>query len=129
MAPATVTALAAFDVELQNAAVWLRDGELVHAIRDSKVDRGSALPLEIWLNLAEHLDAAKPYFDTVDAAVIYAFDVPSEVGKVVVRLNRLEKVRERGVRKKITSNFIATGGIIEAGNLDPIRYRPLDDRP
>ena len=127
--PATVEALKRFDVELQDAAVWLRDRELIHAIRDVKVDRGAALPLEVWLNLPEYLDKAEAYFDTQDEALIYAFDVPNEAGKIVVRINRLEKVRSQGTRKKVQSNFIATGGIIDFADLAENRYKRLDIKP
>lgn len=129
MEPTTVAAVEAHGFDLHDAAVWLRDSELIHAVRDSKVDRGAALPLDVWLNLPNYLDGAVAYFDTEDAALLYAFDVPGEVGKVVIRLNRLEKVRDNGIRKKIISNFIATGGVVEAGNLADTRYVPLDGNP
>lgn len=129
MEPITIAALEAYGVDLQDSAVWLRDGELIHAIRDTKVDRGAAIPLDVWLNLPKYLDGAKAYFDNEDAALLYVFDVPGETGKVVIRLNRLEKVRENGIRKKIVSNFIATGGVIEAGNLSGSRYLSLEGKP
>lgn len=129
MEPGTVNALAAYGVDLQDAAVWLRDRELIHAIRDSKVDRGAALPLEVWLNLADYLDGATPFFDKIKKNVVYAFDVPGVVGKVAINLNRLEKVNEQSIRKKVLSNFIATGGIIDASNLADVRYVPLNEKP
>jgi hypothetical protein len=129
MEPATVSALAKHDIELQDAAVWLRDRELIHAIRDSKVDRGAALPLDVWLNLADYLDGAKPYYDRINQNVIYAFDLPGNAGKVAVELNRLEKVRDANNRKKVLSNFIVTGGIVRPENLAESRYMALDKAP
>jgi hypothetical protein len=129
ISPTTVAALQPFDVDLQDAAVWLRDRELIHAVRDSKVDRGAALPLDVWLNLAEYLDRAKPYFDTVHRNVIYAFDLPDNAGKVAIELNRWEKVRDAGIRKKVLSNFIVTGGIVRPENLAESRYIALDESP
>lgn len=129
MEPTTVNALESYGVELQDAAVWLRDGELIHAIRDSKVDRGASLPLDVWLKIPEYLDGATAYFDKVNQNVVYAFDFPGVTGKVVVSLNRLEKVRDNGVRRKITSNFIVTGGIVRPENMAEGRYVPLDGKP
>jgi hypothetical protein len=123
--PDTVSGLAEHGITLDNAAVWLRDRELIHAIRDKKVDRGASLPLDVWLNLPEYLDGAMPYLDTLDIALLYAFEFPNVAGKVVVRLNHEEKVRDGGQRKKVKSNFIVTGGIVTQENLNDPRYVPL----
>lgn len=130
--PNTVADLAARGVELNDAAIWLRDHELVHSIRDLKDARGATLPLDVWLHLSDHLDQAAPYLDTVDQALLYAFDTQDKLGKVVVRINYSDKVRESGKRKNINSNFISTGGIIETRSLNEKtsdgkrRYEALD---
>lgn len=121
----TVKSLADVGVKLENAAVWLRDNELLHALRDYKDARGASLPIEVWQNLREHLDDATPYLDTEDQALIYVFDVPDGLGKLVVRVNYKEKARFDGVRDRITSNFIRTGGWIDAGDLGAARYVKL----
>lgn len=121
VAPKTVADLAARDVALNDAAIWLRDHELVHAIRDYKDNLGNILPLEVWLEISGHLDRATPYLDTLDQALIYAFDVPGQTGKVVVKINYSDKIRAAGKRKRINSNFISTGGLIERRNLDEIK--------
>lgn len=113
VAPKTVADLAARDVTLNDAAIWLRDHELVHAIRDYKDARGSVLPLDVWLEISAHLDSATPYLDMLDRALIYAFDIPEQTGKIVVRINYSSKV----ARKVIESNFIRTGGLIEPQDL------------
>jgi hypothetical protein len=115
--PDTVVALAGKGIELQDSAIWLRDHELIHALRDSKDARGAALPMEVWLSLADYLESAKPYLDKVNGTLLYAFDLPGVTGKVVVRVNHSKKVKDGGKRKIIASNFIVTGGIINPDNL------------
>ncbi len=118
--PKVVAALADAGVPLENAAVWLRDHELLHALRDSKATRGATLGLEVWQQLPDLLDSAVPYLDTEDQALIYLIelpDTPAGAGKVVVRVNYNEKGRFDGQRAKITSNFIQTGGLLEYVNI------------
>ena len=114
----TIKSLAEAGVKLDNAAVWLRDDELLHALRDYKDARGASLPLDVWENLRTHLDDAIPYLDTVDQALIYVFDVPGGLGKMVVRVNYKEKARFDGVRDRITSNFIRTGSVVDPVNIE-----------
>ena len=111
---------------LDNAAVWLRDRELLPALRASKALRGAALPVDVWRNLPELLDGAAAYLDTQDQALLYAIDAGGDVGKVVLRVAYNERGRYDGVRERITSNFIQTGGLVDYANLavDP-RYRRL----
>jgi hypothetical protein len=120
--PDTIAALAARGVELNDAAIWLRDRELIHAIRDIKDARGAMLPLDVWLNLPNYLEIATPYLDTKNNTLLYAFDLPDITGKVVVKVNYSSKIRETGKRKIVDSNFIVTGGIFDAGNLKNGRY-------
>ena len=123
--PATVSALADNGIALENAAVWMRDTELLHALRDTKSDRGAAIPDEVWRNLPELLQAAIPYLDTVDQALIYAIDLGLKVGKVVVRVNYNEKGRFDGIRARIVSNFVQTGGVVEPGDMRSSRYKAM----
>lgn len=117
VAPATVQTLAERGVVLENAAVWMRDTELLHAIRDTKTDRGAALPAEVWSDLPRLLEQAEPYLDTRDQALVYAIDLGERWGKVVVRVNYNEKGRFDGVRARIVSNFVQTGGWVEPRNI------------
>ncbi len=96
-----------------DAAIWLRDHELAHALRDYKDKLGNVLPFDVWLDISGQLDRSIPYLDMVDQALIYAFDVPGQTGKVVVRINYTSKV----ARKMIESNFIRTGGVIKPEDL------------
>lgn len=122
ISPDTVLLLEDKGLHLEDAAIWLRDQELVHALRDQKSDRGGILPITVWQALPRYLEGADVYLDTQDIALLYAFELPDKPGKVVIRINRLEKVRDQGVRKKIVSNFIATGGVVQPENLNDPRY-------
>jgi hypothetical protein len=124
--PETVAALLKQGVELVDSAVWLRDHELIHAIRDSKDARGAMLPLKVWLALPLYLDKAMPYLDSANNMLLYAFDLPDVVGKVIVRVNYTKKIKTDGIRSNVQSNFIVTGGLIEAGDLNAKRYVPLE---
>lgn len=124
--PATVQALQQLGVALQSADIWLRDRELVHALRDAKAGRGADVPESVWRDLPRHLAQATPYLDAQDAALVYAFDLPDGTGKVVARVNYTEKVRDGGQRARITANFIRTAGVVDRMNVagDP-RYLEL----
>jgi hypothetical protein len=123
---ATVAALASRGVALETADIWLRDGELIHALRDTKAARHAALPLQTWRDLPALLSGAQAYLDTEDLALVYAFDTSDGLGKVLVRVNYRDKLRgANGKRTRVTSNFIRTGGVVEAADLNPPRYQPL----
>ena len=125
VAPAIVAALAERKVALENAAVWMRDTELMHALRDTKAVRGAALPDSVWRDLPLQLDAASVYLDTDNNSLLYVVDMGERVGKVIVRVNYNEKGRFDGVRGRIVSNFVATGGMADRVNLGESRYVPL----
>jgi hypothetical protein len=120
--PATVSALAEHGVVLENAAVWMRDTELVHALRDTKAVRGAALPDSVWRDLPSELDSATVYLDTQDLALIYAVDLGERFGKLVVRVNYNAKGQFGGMRVRIVSNFIQTGGLVDKFNLEEAKY-------
>ena len=127
VAPRTVADLASRGVPLESADVWLRDAELLHALRDTKAVRDATLPVEIWKDLPAWLSKATPYLDTKDTALVYAFDLPDGIGKVLVRVNYAEKARIAGKRTRFTSNFVRTGGVVEPRNLrDGTQYIKLE---
>lgn len=128
--PATVDDLAKLDktpVVLETAAVLINDHELLHSLRPIKDGRGQTLPEDIWANLPDYLNKADIYFDTEKPAIVYAFDVNDRIGKVVVRVNYIDKTRTAdGKRSKIIANFISTGGVVNASDLQGgDRYKPL----
>ena len=113
VSPKTVAALADIGHPLESADIWLRDSELLHALRDTKGERGASIPAAIWRGIVQSLDLAIPFFDNIDPALVYVFDLAADLGKVVVRVNYAEKMRVGGVRTKLTSNFVRTGGIVK----------------
>lgn len=125
--PGVVEALARLKRAPESADVWLRDEELLHALRDTKATREVALPLQTWRDLPRLLENATPYWDTRDPALVYAFDSEDGLGKVLVRINYRDKLRTGSKRTKVTSNFVRTGGIISAYNLLEPHYLRLED--
>ena len=124
--PATLQALANLGVKLQSAEVWLRDEQLIHALRDAKSGRGAELPEAVWRDLPRYLNQATPYLDTEDQALVYAFDLPDGTGKVVVRVNYTEKMRDGHQRVRVTTNFIRTAGVVDPVDITGhARYVPL----
>ena len=117
LSPAVIAELKKQGIQLDNAAVWMRDAELIHALRDTKTARGASLSEDVLRNLPTELNSATPYLDTEDLALVYAIDLGEQLGKVVVRVNYNEKVRHEGVREKIVSNFVSTGGVVEIANI------------
>ena len=113
VSPGTVAELATRSVPLASADVWLRDTELLHALRESKSARGATLPIDIWKDLPTWFSKATPYLDTEDTALVYAFDLPDGIGKVLVRVNYSEKARISGKRTRFSSNFVRTGGVVK----------------
>lgn len=122
VAPQTVAALAEEGVALENAAVWMRDTELMHALRTTKTVRGAALPDGVWRDLPAQLESALVYLDTDNNTLLYVVDMGERIGKVVVRVNYNEKGRFDGVRARIVSNFVQTGGVVDHDNLQESRY-------
>lgn len=114
----TVKALEQHGVQLASAAVLMRDTELMHALRDTKVTRGAHLTEDFWFNLPSQLAQATAYLDTADQALIYAIDQGNgKTAKVVLRINYADKTRLGRQRQRVTANFIQTGGVVETINL------------
>ncbi|MFN3985729.1 MAG: phage minor head protein [Rhodocyclaceae bacterium] len=126
VAPPTVAALAQMGHALESADVWLRDEELVHALRDAKAARKASLSPQVWRDLPRLLETATPYWDTVDPALVYVVDIGGPgLGKVLVRINYRDKLRIGGKRTRVTSNYVRTGGVVESADLASGRYVPL----
>lgn len=126
VAPDTVAALAVEGVILENAAVWMRDTELLHALRETKTQRGAALPDSVWRDLPTELATATPYLDTQNNTLIYTIALSTQLGKVVIRVNYNAKGQFDGVRAKIVSNFAVTGGVVDISNVTMgTQYVPL----
>jgi hypothetical protein len=80
--------------------------------------------LSTWENLPALMDAAEVYLDTRETALLYVFstkETPTgRTEKVVIAVNYTEKTRlagTKGKRKSALSNYIRTGGIVDADNV------------
>ena len=115
-------------MKLQSAGIWLRDHELLHALRAAKVALAHALPAEVWRDPPRWLEGATAYLATQDQGLVFGFEVatPHANGKIVVRVDYNEKIRQGGKRSRITSNFVRTGEIVEPHNLKDERYVELE---
>ena len=125
IAPAVVAALAQQGIALESAAVWLRDSDLLHALRSSKVNRQAALPEAVWRDLPRLLENADALLNTEGGELLYVIDLTPRPGKLAVRVNYNAKVRFEGKRGRIVSNFVVTGGLVDPFNLQDARYVPL----
>ncbi|HRD49779.1 MAG TPA: phage minor head protein [Candidatus Contendobacter sp.] len=101
-----------------SALLSVRDEDLIHTFRDTKV---GPLPRSWYERLPEHLRQPKAVLlDTSHArlALLYIYDMPSGTGKLVVEIDYL--ITERGADgKKITrpANIINTARMVPVANL------------
>ena len=63
------------------------------------------------------MPSAAVYLDTTDNSLVYAVELDGKVGKVLVRINFNEKIRLDATRDRVVSNFVRTGGLVEASDL------------
>jgi Phage Mu protein F like protein len=124
---ATAQALLDKGVVLENAAIWLRDQEVLHSLRDAKNARGASLSADVIKSLPGQLADAEAYWDIKNKAVIYVFDLGDRLGKVAVKVNYNEKIRMDGERIGMVSNFVrTTGGVDPADMSDVTQYVRLN---
>jgi hypothetical protein len=109
--------------DVVSADLWLRDAELLHALRQTKAGRGAALPVETWRNLPDLLKTADVYYDTTDPALVYVFNNGTE--KVAVRVNYALKMNIGGKRQKVMANFVRSGGVVDPINIVEPQYALL----
>ncbi|MDR0701311.1 MAG: phage head morphogenesis protein [Azoarcus sp.] len=125
--PDVVTRLQALGHPMQSADIWLRDEELLHALREAKRERAAALPVEVWRDLPRLLRQGEAYFDAADPALVYVIDGVLKTGKVAIRVDYHSKLRDAtsGKRKQRVANFIRTGGLLRDGDMSEKRYVKL----
>jgi hypothetical protein len=130
--PEVIARMAALERPMETAGVWLTDDALLHAIRETKASLGTALPLSTWKNLSTLLDDAEVYLDTTDNRLLFVFSTATTPGgkleKVVVAVDYIQKTRLAGSKEKrsaMLSNYIRTGGMVDASNIDELRYKRL----
>lgn len=125
IAPEVIAAISDQGTALDNAAVWLRDSELLHTLRDYKANSDRGFPMDVLRDLRTEMNKAEVYFDTKKSNMLYVFDLGEVLGKIAVELNYNETALFNGVRSKVRSNFIKTGGIIQRFNILDERYVKL----
>lgn len=126
---ATVLALRQLNIELENAAIWLRDHEVLHGLRHTKNARGASLDADVFKALPGKLETAEIYLGLKNEALVFVFDLGEHLGKVPVKLNYNEKTRLDGERVKIVSNFVRTGAQIDLADMDnPVLFKRLHVR-
>lgn len=126
VSPVTVADLASRGIAMESAGVWLRDEELLPALRDAKKDRGTALPIEAWRDLPKHLASATPLIDTQDSALVYAFELSDFMGKVLVRVNYADKIVQKNKRNQLNSNYVRTAAFVNRKDIENgTQYVPL----
>lgn len=125
ISPGIIGALKNLNIQLKSSSIWLRDNELIYAIRESKELREQSLPESFWRSLPGWIELATPYLDTEDNTLIYAMNAPNGTEKIVVRVNFVSRIRDKGKRLLTTANFIRTAGIVKPENLRGKRYIEL----
>lgn len=128
IAPRHVAALRKHQVDLQTAAITLRDIQLRHFARHSKRDRGQVLPEDTVLNLPEHLAAPQAILlDRADGNLVWVFPLAdNRLAKIVIQPGRKDKARLSGARASVRTNEIRTATVVDRSALPASRYRLID---
>lgn len=129
IAPAVLRELDRRGLAPQGAAISVLDSDALHALRSKKK---TALPAALYRRLPELLvNARAVLLDKVKTpqALLYVIDLPVEdgaVGKLVVQLDRVVKVRREGRRGQVVLNKVRTATIMDPQALaDPETYDRL----
>ncbi|WP_103035221.1 phage head morphogenesis protein [Castellaniella caeni] len=128
MSQETVTALQQRQQSPADAALVLRDVELLHLARDTKRARGAALSAAQILALPELLAHARAVlWDRTDPALVYVLDVQGQTAsKVIVRVRWHGRLREGDERSARAFNSVRTAGVVQVGDLRTGRYELLE---
>ena len=122
-----------FGVQLSSSALVIRDAEVIRLFRSSKRARGAAVAREDILDLPRIIDNPdEVVWDTgrrgdgrqEQPALLYVFKATDGIGKIIVRLNYQQQVRdEGGKRSRPTVNFVRSSGIVQEADLKQSRYQ------
>lgn len=131
LSPDVVDYLAGVGHEAGAAAIYVRDRDLVHMVRDAKRASGKAVSVELLRHLPRIVGKpAAVLWDKLDPGLIYVFDAPGEVrkGKLVVKLNVPVRARDaQGKRITAAINTVRTAGLVPEMNLkDGSRYEKIE---
>ena len=100
----------------QSAVIAVRDDDVLHALRDSKQNKGIALPLEFWEQLPEKLRHPKAILlDDQQKQPTLLFVYETEQGKVAVKMDYEIKLKDALSGKKLPHklNMVRTASRLE----------------
>ncbi|TNG92240.1 phage head morphogenesis protein [Pasteurellaceae bacterium USgator11] len=100
----------------QTAVIAVRDDDVLHALRDSKVGKGINLPIEFWQQLPENL--RKPtaiLLETQQKQPTLLFVYQTEQGKVAVKMDYEIKLKDKLSSKKLPHklNLVRTASLLK----------------
>lgn len=117
-----ISKLEALDKAPQSAVIAVRDENILHALRDSKQEKGINLPVEFWEKLPEKLRNPKAILlqskeqqRDSNAKDVLLFVYETEQGKVAVKMDYEVKVKEAISGKKLMHkvNMVTTGSVFK----------------
>jgi len=128
LSPKIVKTLRAKEYTIANAALVLRDDELLHLARDAKRARSAALTRAQILQLPDLLAHPQTVlWDNEDPALVYVLDLQGQAAtKAIVRVDWRTSLRDDQGRHKATVNAIRTAGVVQVGDLHAARYTPIE---
>lgn len=114
--------LATLDKTPQSAVIAVRDDDVLHALRDSKQEKGIRLPVEFWETLPEKLRnpqaillQAKEQQRDKNAKDVLLFIYEVEQGKVAIKMDYEVKLKDQLSKKKLkhSLNMVTTGSLFK----------------
>ncbi|MDI3259661.1 MAG: phage minor head protein [Sinobacteraceae bacterium] len=115
--PKLMSQLKAHGIELETAAILIRDTEAAHMLRPEKVERTTPTGLPKSLapdqiaDLPRHLVGRRAVLlDPASGDLLYVFDAPQRTGKAILRVNFRGKLARLG---KQTFNSVRTASLVD----------------
>lgn len=117
-----ITKLDALDKAPQSAVIAVRDEDVLHALRDSKKEKGISLPVEFWETLPEKLRnpqaillQAKEQQRDKNAKDVLLFIYEVEQGKIAIKMDYEVKLKDQLSNKKLKHalNVVRTASAID----------------
>jgi hypothetical protein len=122
-----ISALRQRNIQLDTAAITIRDSDLRHLARDGKHARDQHLSEAEVLALPDRLANPQAILvDQSDGSLVYVFPADNgQVAKVVVSPGYRDKARIEGQRQRINTNAIRTATKVLPSNLPAVRFEVL----
>lgn len=112
-----LTKLDVLDKAPQSAVIAVRDQDVLHALRDSKQDKGINLPVEFWKQLPEKLrNPTAILLETQQKQPTLVFVYDADQGKVAVKMDYEIKQQDQLTNKKykVKVNMVRTVSKVES---------------